>query len=161
MPIELPTAWLVTLNVLCMPMIQLGLAWRFIRLPASNFHPESFLCRTRRWEHHGAIYQRLFTIKTWKKRLPDGVSILGRGFPLKTMHGRDAQFLRDFSRETCRGELAHWWMILCTPVFFLWNPWWADLIMICYAIFSNVPCILAQRYNRARLALILAHHRPE
>lgn len=36
------------------------------------------------------------------------------------------------------------------PLFFLWNPWWADLVIVAYAIAANVPCIVAQRYNRVR-----------
>jgi glycosyl-4,4'-diaponeurosporenoate acyltransferase len=41
-------------------------------------------------------------------------------------------------------------------VFFLWNPWWGDAVIIVYAIGANLPCILAQRYNRLRLRHLLA-----
>ena len=44
----------------------------------------------------------------------------------------------------------------CAPVFFLWNPWWADLVMVAYALAANLPCILAQRYNRLRFQRLLA-----
>jgi glycosyl-4,4'-diaponeurosporenoate acyltransferase len=43
----------------------------------------------------------------------------------------------------------------CAPVFFLWNPWWSDLIIVAYALTANLPCILAQRYNRARFQRLL------
>ena len=33
---------------------------------------------------------------------------------------------------------------------------WADLIMVVYAVSANLPCILAQRYNRARIQRLLA-----
>jgi len=45
------------------------------------------------------------------------------------------------------------------PIFFLWNPWWADLIIVIYAVAANVPCILAQRYNRLRFHRLLARKR--
>ena len=47
-------------------------------------------------------------------------------------------------------------MLVCTAVFFLWNPWWGDLIIVAYALAANLPCILAQRYNRARFQKLLA-----
>ncbi|MCF7734052.1 MAG: hypothetical protein K9N23_20380 [Akkermansiaceae bacterium] len=37
-----------------------------------------------------------------------------------------------------------------------WNSWWADAVMAAYAIAANLPCILAQRYNRLRLRRLLA-----
>jgi glycosyl-4,4'-diaponeurosporenoate acyltransferase len=39
-------------------------------------------------------------------------------------------------------------MFCCLPLFFLWNPPWACLVMTTYALAANLPCILAQRYNR-------------
>jgi hypothetical protein len=64
--------------------------------------------------------------------------------------------LHRFIRETWRGELCHWCALGCAPVFFLWNPWWADLIMVGYGLLANLPCILAQRYNRLRLQRLLS-----
>jgi glycosyl-4,4'-diaponeurosporenoate acyltransferase len=66
----------------------------------------------------------------------------------------DLDYLERFGRETCRGEAVHWVVLLCASLFFLWNPWWAGLAMVVYALIVNVPCILAQRYNRIRLARV-------
>ena len=41
--------------------------------------------------------------------------------------------------------------VLFIPLFMAWNPWWADLVMIAYALIANLPCILVQRFNRARM----------
>lgn len=147
MPIELPIAWIVVLNVTGWPVIQIGLAWAFIRMPADWFSPGG----TWSWERRGRFYERVFAIKRWKNLLPDGATWFGGGFAKGNLSGRDHGYLRRFARETWRGELCHWSTIGCTPVFFLWNPWWADLIMIGYALAANLPCILAQRYNRARI----------
>jgi glycosyl-4,4'-diaponeurosporenoate acyltransferase len=41
---------------------------------------------------------------------------------------------------------------LCGWIFFIWNPLWAGWVMVVYATLVNFPCIISQRYNRARLA---------
>lgn len=152
MPIELPTFWLVTLNVVGWPVIQLGLAWLFTRLPLAWFEPP----QPHAWERRGQFYQRAFRIKRWKDRLPDGASWISGGFAKGALTNSAPDYLRRFIRETWRGELCHWSAIAFTPVFFLWNPWWGDAVMIAYAIAANLPCILAQRYNRLRLRQVLA-----
>jgi glycosyl-4,4'-diaponeurosporenoate acyltransferase len=39
-------------------------------------------------------------------------------------------------------------------LFFTWNPWQIALLMVPYAVATNVPCIVAQRYNRPRLSAL-------
>jgi len=63
----------------------------------------------------------------------------------------DRDYLARFILETCRAELAHVLPFLFYPLCLLWNPWPANLIMFLYAVLANVPFILIQRYNRARL----------
>jgi glycosyl-4,4'-diaponeurosporenoate acyltransferase len=58
-------------------------------------------------------------------------------------------------RETCRAELTHWLTLLFAPFFFFWNPLWVGFFMIFYALAENLPLIMAQRYNRARLRRII------
>jgi glycosyl-4,4'-diaponeurosporenoate acyltransferase len=152
MPIDLPVCWIVVLNVVAWPLIQLGLAWLFTRLPAAWFNPP----RQRAWEQGGRFYERAFGIKRWKDRLPDGARWIGGGFAKGALAGSAPNYLRRFIQETWRGELCHWFALGCTPLFFLWNPWWADAVMVAYAVAANLPCILAQRYNRLRLRHLLA-----
>ena len=152
MPLELPVFWIVVLNAAGWPVIQLGLAWLFMRLPEGWFQPPP----TMTWEHGGRIYERACAIKRWKDRLPDGARWFAGGFAKGTLAGSQHDYLNRFIRETWRGELCHWCALACTPVFFLWNPWWADAVMIVYAIAANLPCLLAQRYNRLRLRHLLA-----
>ena len=151
MPIDLPT-WLVALlNVAGWPVIQLALAWVFTRLPAKWFQPP----REWAWEKHGLLYESLFAIKRWKDRLPDGASWFTRGFPKSTLKSANPDYLERFIRETWRGELCHWAALACAPVFALWNPPWAIWVMALCGLLLNVPCILAQRYNRLRLRRLL------
>jgi glycosyl-4,4'-diaponeurosporenoate acyltransferase len=151
-PIELPAGWVIALNVTVWPVIQLGLAWAFTRLPLHWFEagPAS------RWEAGGRIYAKWLRIKAWKDLLPDGASWFGGGFAKAKLIQRGPDYLARFRRETWRGELCHWTAIACTPLFFLWNPWWANWLMIAYALAANLPCILVQRYNRARFQRLCA-----
>jgi glycosyl-4,4'-diaponeurosporenoate acyltransferase len=150
--IELPIAWVIALNVAGWPVIQFCLAWLFTRLPAAWFHAP---CPSP-WERGGRIYERGFAIRRWKDRLPDGASWFRGGFAKGTLTQADPDYLSRFARETWRGELCHWVALGCTPVFFLWNPWWADVVMLGYGLAANVPCILTQRYNRLRFERLLA-----
>ncbi len=151
MLIDLPISIVVILNLIGWPIIQLPLAWLFTEFPLSWFTAP----KTRKWEKNGTIYDHLFSVKKWKDRLPDGASWMSNGFAKGKLESTEPEYLQRFIQETWRGELCHWTAIACAPVFFLWNPLWADIVMVCYALLANLPCILAQRYNRIRLRKIL------
>jgi glycosyl-4,4'-diaponeurosporenoate acyltransferase len=148
-PIDLPVPWIIALNALGLPALQLGCAWIFTRLPAARFRPPP--PKTDRSRH----YERFLGIKRWKDRLPDGASWFKGGFAKASLRQRDPQHLARFHREAWRGELCHWTVLALIPVFFLWNPGWADLVIAGYALAANLPCILVQRYNRQRLSRVL------
>lgn len=151
MLIELPLEWIIVLNIAGWPVIQFGLAWAFTRMPVSWFTPSP----PGGWEQDGRWYERRFAIKRWKDRLPDAARWFGGGFAKGTLNGTNLDYLHRFIRETWRGELCHWCAMFFLPVFFLWNPGWADLVMLVYALAANLPCILVQRYNRIRLQRVL------
>jgi glycosyl-4,4'-diaponeurosporenoate acyltransferase len=150
--IDVPIGWIIVLNVAGWLVIQLGLAWAFTKMPAPWLNPgASFV-----WEHRGRLYENLFAIKRWKDRLPDAARWFGGGFAKGTLARTNRDYLERFVRETWRGELCHWAALACAPLFFLWNPWWGDLIIVAYALAANLPCILIQRYNRLRFQRLLA-----
>ena len=150
MPIKLSIAWTILLNVIGWPVIHLTVAKLFLSLPGSCFGGNGWLFRSRAWERDGHIYERFTGVRRWKQMLPDGAPFL-RGFAKKKLQSTDRSYFAMFIRETCRGELTHWVMMTAAPVFFLWNPLWADAVMCLYAIAANLPCIITQRYNRIRL----------
>ena len=151
MPIELPPLWIIMLNVGGWLIVQLALAWVFLRLPLRWFRSAPL----HTWEESGRFYQRFLGVKRWKGLLPDGASWFAGGFEKQTLVTETPAYLCRFIAETRSGEICHVCAILATPVFFLWNPWWGNLLVIVYALSANVPCILAQRYNRARLLRLL------
>jgi glycosyl-4,4'-diaponeurosporenoate acyltransferase len=156
MLIQLSIPVIVVLDIVVWFLIHLGMAWLFTRLPDSRFNPAGFICRPRPWERSGRLYDRVFAVKRWKGLLPDGAALFAGGFRKRHLADRSPAYYRQFIVETCRGEAAHWAVILCVPVFFIWNTGWANLVMVVYALAANMPCILAQRYNRLRLQRLLA-----
>ena len=146
-------------NLLGWPLIHLAVAFVFLRLPPHLFARDRWITALRRWERDGRLYRDWLAIRKWKSLLPDGAPWLG-GFAKKKVSGRDPSYFAQFLLETRRAEFAHWCMLCCLPVFFLWNPPWARLVMTAYALAANLPCILAQRYNRIVLDRLVRTRRP-
>jgi glycosyl-4,4'-diaponeurosporenoate acyltransferase len=154
--VELSVGWVIALNIIAWASIQMGLAWGFTQLAPGRFDPASGAARPRTWERRGRIYERLFFIKAWKDKLPDAAVWFRGGFAKASLRSRSPDDLARLARETWRGEIVHWLAILALPFFCIWNPWWAVLINAAYAAAANLPCILVQRYNRARLQRLLS-----
>jgi glycosyl-4,4'-diaponeurosporenoate acyltransferase len=144
------TPFIWAANLLGWPVIHIVIAFIALRLPPELFARDTWVTAPRRWEQKGRVYRERLAIRKWKSLLPDGAPWLG-GFAKKRLKARDAQFLAQFLLETRRAELAHWCMLCCLPIFFIWNPPWASFVMTAYAVLANIPCILAQRYNRFTL----------
>jgi glycosyl-4,4'-diaponeurosporenoate acyltransferase len=124
------------------------------RRSATAFSADSWLYRRREFERGGRLYERL-GIKRWKDRLPEAGALFAGGFSKRSVRTRDREVLERFVIETRRAEWTHWTIMLMTPAFVVWNPWWVEIAMVVYALAANLPCLLVQRYNRARLARLL------
>lgn len=145
-------------NIAGWPVIQLAIAAMVMRIPQELFAHDGPLYRQRKWEQAGRFYTKWLRVRRWKSMLPDGAPWMG-GFTKKRLVSTNDGYLRKFIVETRRAEFAHWWIMACCPVFFLWNPLWACCVMVGYAIASNLPCIVAQRYNRLALTRICEQRR--
>jgi len=150
MLVELPSLWIALLNVFGIPTAHLFIAWGSNQLPSHFFRPQSFLYRTRAWEKKGKIYQRIFRVKRWKDSLPDGAAWLS-GFAKGSLLSNHSEYLTQFQIETCRGEFSHWIQMMAISLFIIWTPFPASIIIIAYALLSNLPCIVSQRYSRGRM----------
>ena len=88
--------------------------------------------------------------------LPDGAALRKNGFSKKHMAQTDPAYLKRFISETKRAELIHLFSIIPLWVFGFWmKPIWV-LYLLLFSTLINLPCILAQRYNRPRLEHLLA-----
>ncbi len=150
---------LVAVNILAWLAVHLSVPWLFTRMPAALFRPGGWLFRPRGWEKDGETYQRLFRVRAWKDRLPDGAALFRGGFRKKSLRRRDPGYLERFRVETCRGEAVHWAVFAAAGLFFVWNPPGAGLAMIAYGAAANLPCVIVQRYNRLRLERLISQSR--
>lgn len=141
----------VFLDIIVWLCLHILIAYGATLLPIKCFHENQWIYHLRFLERSGNVYKRLFAVKQWKKYLPDGGGWFKNGFSKKKLASRGKTYLDRFVKETCRGELTHWIVILLSPIFFLWNFTFVGFIMIGYALLSNFPCIIVQRYNRSIL----------
>ena len=152
MQILFPPGWLMVVSyVVLWPIIQAGIAWIGSRVPDRFFKPDGFWMKTRGWEKNGDFYRRVFRVERWKHLLPEGAKAHKAGFKKKQLSSVDAKYLEAFIAETGRAEIFHWLQIVPFWVFGLWSPTFVIWIMLGYALLVNLPCIIAQRYNRPRL----------
>ena len=158
--IHLPTFWTVAIDIIAWFVIHIGVVHIMVGIPPKRFDPEGRLCRSRKWERYGRMYQDVFKIRKWKKYLPDGAPFLGtKGFPKSKLGSRQRDYFEAFLVETCRAEWTHWIITLFAPFFFLWNTVAVGFIMLFYAAAENLPLIMAQRYNRGRFRRVLGKER--
>jgi glycosyl-4,4'-diaponeurosporenoate acyltransferase len=135
-------------NIIVWLCIHLGVSSFVSIVPRSFVASFSLLYKIKNWERNGHVYERL-GVKVWKGRLPEARKWFRRE---KTIaHIREMGNIQMFERQTNRSELSHWLQMLPALLFFLFHPPWAGWIMVAYAILFNVPFIMVQRYNRARL----------
>jgi glycosyl-4,4'-diaponeurosporenoate acyltransferase len=149
--VNLSGPWAIVINITVWLVIHLGVGMSTARIRSNLFNPQSWLYRQRTWERGGKTYKSLLKVKKWKRLLPDGVAVFKGGFRKKHLENADAAYLERHILETCRAEFTHWVILLFAFIFFGWNEWWIGLIMVAYGLATNMPCIIAQRYNRVRL----------
>jgi len=154
MMIDLPAATVIALNVLTWACWSAAIGYIGHRRPVTAFAGDRWWSQSRAFERDGALYARDFRIKQWKEHLPELGGLFSGGFAKRSTRG-DRAHLERFVVETRRAEWVHWMVFLAWPAFALWNPPWAVGVTLCYATAANVPCILVQRYNRARLIRLL------
>jgi glycosyl-4,4'-diaponeurosporenoate acyltransferase len=150
--VELSSTALVVTDVVAWGLVSLIVGYSFHRLPAVRLDHDTFLTRLRPFERDGRVYERRLRIARWKDRVPEAGDVFRGGVSKRTITraGLDRYVL-----ETRRAELTHWGIMAAAPLFLLWNPWTIWLFMVLYAVVANTPCLVIQRYNRARVLRIL------
>jgi len=134
---------------------QFGAAWFCFCMSDSYFLKDSFLYQTRSWEKKSNIYKKL-KVKRWKKYLPDGGGLFKGGYAKRQLKDFSTENLNKFLIESRRAELTHWLAICPFWVFGFFAPLHVVWIMLVYALVVNMPCIIAQRYNRPRIMELLS-----
>lgn len=150
--------WAQHLLLDCLLWAGFGLAsgYAMHRLPVRYLYRDGFLTRLFGFEREGRVYQRWLRIQVWKRYVPEASSLFGVGFSKHRLIRRDAEYFARFAAETRRAEITHWLQFALLVLMWLINPPSLALIMTAYALLSNVPCMLVQRHNRARLLRMYA-----
>ena len=151
---HLPTHITILIDIVVWFVIHMSVSFLMTHRLLASFNTDNWLYRQHNWEKNGKIYEKLFRLKSWKKKLPDGAALFKYGFQKKKLKETSQEYLRDFISETCRAELTHWIVFLFGFIFFIWNIWWVGIVMIMYATIVNIPCVITQRYNRIKLRRI-------
>lgn len=125
------------------------------RLPGRWLARDRGVMRLWGWEDRGRCYERLLRVSKWKDRVPEAGAIFAGGVSKRHLEGRSDGSLARFAAEARRAEIAHWTCLLAIPVAVLWNPLVGVVLMAAYGVIANVPFIVIQRYNRARIIHLL------
>lgn len=113
--------------------------------------PEGAQPAGRRSGSLGPPPKRPLGIRVWKPWIPDAGGALPGGVRKASLVRRDAQSLQRLVLETRRAELVHWLLLPCGLLTALWLPPAGVLVNMLFGLAFNLPCLLLQRYNRARL----------
>lgn len=154
--VELSDGALVVADVVAWGLVSLIVGYSAHRLPLHRLDHDTSLTRLRPFEHGGRVYERRLRITRWKDRVPEAGQVFAGGVSKRTVTRAD---LDRYLIETRRAELTHWGIMAAAPLFLLWNPPAIWLLMVAYALVANLPCLVIQRYNRARVLRILERRR--
>jgi glycosyl-4,4'-diaponeurosporenoate acyltransferase len=153
--IDLAPGLTVVVDCIAWTVVGVGVGFAAYKWPASRLAEDGWLTRPRGFERDGRWYETRWRIRGWKDHLPEAGSLFASGFSKRGLTSRSGEHLGRFVVETRRAEGTHWIVMAFAPLFVLWNPWWLFAVMLAYALIANVPCIMVQRYNRARLLRVL------
>ena len=132
-------------------LIHFGSGYLAHHLPTGVLVALPLVNRSYRWEGAGGRFYERLGMRAWKDRLPEAGAFFKGGFSKRHLRSRDPAYLKRFVLETARAECSHWLTWGMAVTFFAWTPWQVGAIMLIYGAIVNLPCILVQRYNRARL----------
>jgi glycosyl-4,4'-diaponeurosporenoate acyltransferase len=145
---------IITLYSVVWILFHFGAGYVAHHLPARILVALPFVSRSYARERAGKAY-RWLGIHTWKDRIPEAGAFYRGGFSKRHLQSHDLAYLERFALETTRAEFSHWLTWGLSLTFFAWTPWQVGVMMVLYGAASNVPFILVQRYNRARLCQII------
>ena len=146
----------VAVDVVAWAAIHAGTGYLVHRLAVERLATDWWIHRPRRFERGGSLYADRLRVRRWKHRLPEAGALFGGGFDKRSLGGAGRPALERYAVETRRAELGHWLAAAGAPAFFLWNPWPVGVVMLAYAVAVNGPCVVASRYNRLRIARLVA-----
>lgn len=142
-------------NLLLFILVSLTMTIVCEKMPSNLYNYKKWLFREKKWEDGGRIYEHLFSVKSWKSKLPDISDFMKWRFNKKHLAQCGSDYLSVFLTESCKSEFTHWMIILSTLLFRFWSDLTSTLFFLILAGILNLPYIIIQRYNRPRLIHLL------
>ncbi len=146
----------VAVDVVAWGLVHAGAGYAAHRTSVAWLSRDRPLFRERRVEGGGRLYTRRLRIARWKDRLPEAGALFAGGVSKRHLTATAGVGLERFVVETRRAEVGHTLCALCGPLFVLWNPPAAAVLLVAYGVLVNAPFMAIQRYNRMRAERVLA-----
>ncbi|WP_143146295.1 hypothetical protein [Ferrithrix thermotolerans] len=144
----------MALTVLYWVVISASVGYVGAKLPLVSLARRYGSYRIFSFERGGTFYERYLKVRRWKRYLPEAGDIFEGGVSKRSLALGVTDAKLRFYLETKRAEFVHRYLILLELVpTFVWFGFFHEVV-VAYAVLANVPCLVAQRYNRARLERI-------
>lgn len=123
----------------------------FAMLPNRVFKKNESLFKIRKFEQGGMFYSKYLKINLWKDKLPQFSELTRFGFKKASLNNISHEYLEIFKAETMRAELTHFFLIILSPFYVYVKPDILQWTTFIGCVLGNIPFIMIQRYNRARI----------
>jgi glycosyl-4,4'-diaponeurosporenoate acyltransferase len=121
--------------------------------PGSYFNEKRLLPITK-WELGRSFYVKILRIDVWKNALPQHVG--KTGFSKRNFTNISDDYIQKFNIEVRRSEWYHSrciiWVLICLAIN---KGFVSKLLFSAVCVAANLPFILVQRYNRARISRLI------
>lgn len=151
----------VAISSLTWVVASVAIGWVGTRWTLDRLARPGPLTRLRDWEDDGAWWRRHTGVHRWRDRLPEAGALFAGGYSKRHLRSRSSKDLERFSLETVRAERVHWSVMATAPLHALWCRPTVAAGMIGFGVVANLPCIVVQRANRARLQRLLRRRRQQ
>lgn len=141
---------LLILNVVLWGFIHYFVSYIFLNLNNRLYFNGPLRLKTYTFEKKGTLWNTLFRVRKWKDKVPEGGRIFPGSYNKSELQDKNPAALKSFITEINRAEITHWMIIFSLPLIFTFNPRWTYILHGSYALLSNIPFIIIQRYNRPR-----------
>ena len=135
--------------------LHFGLGYLCNRIPIQKFNSNWRFFKSFVWEKNGAIYEKLFRVRSWKHLIPQGSRVYRDSFSLQHLKTSSPAYVSLWIKESIRAEFCHWIMIIPGFFFSLWNSMTGEFWIMVYALVTNLVPIIMQRFNRPRFRILL------
>lgn len=138
------------MNAVLWGFIHYFVSYIFLNLNDRKYFSGPLRLKSYTFEKNGSVWNKLFQVRKWKDIVPEGGQIFTGSYNKSELKDKSPAALKSFIIEINRAEVTHWMIIFSLPFVLLFNPRWTYIIHGIYALASNIPFIIIQRYNRPR-----------